>query len=143
MVHFLQGYVNLNHKFVCRCCMKSMGMSFLLRCNIVQVPGPKKWLILGVSFTHLVKSRDLFFLEAELADNILQWNVLKNMRQMKSYDEMFQAIKALTVHVILKTIILSEEFLQSESIFSFPLKCFDLNCTPRIDTTVYIAEHHP
>ena len=38
--------------------------------HIVQVPGPKKWIILGVSLTHLVESRDLFFLEAEVVDNI-------------------------------------------------------------------------
>ena len=66
-------------------------------CYLVQVPGPEKWLILGVSFTHSVESRDLFFLEAEIADNIFQWDVLKNMRQIKSYDEMFHAIRALTV----------------------------------------------
>ena len=35
-------------------------------------------LILGVSLTHLVESRDLFFLEAEIVDNIFQWNVLRN-----------------------------------------------------------------
>ena len=37
---------------------------------LAQVPGPKKWLILGVSLTHLVESRDLFFLEAEVVDKI-------------------------------------------------------------------------
>ena len=36
---------------------------------LVQVPGPKKWLILGVSLTHVVESRDLCFLEAEVVDN--------------------------------------------------------------------------
>ena len=45
--------------------------------DIDQVPGPKKWLILGVSLTHLVESRNLFFLEAEIVDNIFQWDVLK------------------------------------------------------------------
>ena len=30
-------------------------------------------------------------------DNIFQWDALKNMRQIKSYDGMFQAIRALTV----------------------------------------------
>ena len=34
------------------------------------MPGAKKWLILGVSLTHLVESRDLLFLEAEIVDNI-------------------------------------------------------------------------
>ena len=60
--------------------------------NLVQVPGPKKSLILGVSFTHLVESRDLIFLEAEIVNNIFQSDVLKNVRQIKGYDEMFQAI---------------------------------------------------
>ena len=69
---------------------------------MVQVPGPKKWPTLEVSFTHLVESRDLFFLEAEIVDNIFQWNVLKNMRQINSYDDMFQAIRALTFQKILK-----------------------------------------
>ena len=40
----------------------------------------KKWRILGVSLAHLVESRDLFFLEAEIVDNIFQCDVLKNMR---------------------------------------------------------------
>ena len=31
------------------------------------VPGPKHWLILGVSLTHLVESRDLFLLEVQIA----------------------------------------------------------------------------
>ena len=61
----------------------------------------KKRLIFGVSFTvtltHLVKSRDLLFLEAEIVDNMSQWDVLKNMRQIKNYDDMFQAIRALSV----------------------------------------------
>ena len=69
---------------------------------IVQVPGPKKWLILGVSLTHLVEGRDLFFPEAEIVDNIFQWDVLKNIRQIKSYDDMFQATEALTVKKFLK-----------------------------------------
>ena len=47
--------------------------------------------------THLVESRDLLFLEAEIVDNIFQWDVLKNKRQIKSYDDMFQAIRPLTV----------------------------------------------
>ena len=62
------------------------------------MPGPKKWLILGVSLTHLVGSRDLFFLDAEVAvDNIFQLDVLKNMRQIKSYADVFQAIRGLTI----------------------------------------------
>ena len=44
----------------------------------------KKSLILGVSLTHLVESRDLFFLEAEIIDNIFLWDVLNNTRQIKS-----------------------------------------------------------
>ena len=51
------------------------------------MPGPRKWLILA-------ESRDLFFLEAETLDSIFQWDV---MRQNKSYDDMFQAVRALTV----------------------------------------------
>ena len=76
--------------------------------RIVQVPGPKKWLILGVSLTHLVESRDLFFLEVEIVGNIFQWDVLKNMWWIKSYDDMFQAIRALTIQKILKIRILSQ-----------------------------------
>ena len=56
---------------------------------IVQVPRPKKWLTLGVSFTHSVERRDLFFLEAEVVGSIFQLDVLKNMRQIKSYADMF------------------------------------------------------
>ena len=52
--------------------------------EIVQVQGPKKWLILGVSLTHLVESTDLFFLEAEIVGNDFQWDVLKIMRQIKN-----------------------------------------------------------
>ena len=69
---------------------------------VVQVPGPKKWLMLGVTLTHLVESMDLFFLEAEIVDNIFQWDVLKHKWQIKSYDDMFQAIKAFTVQKVLK-----------------------------------------
>ena len=94
------------------------------------MPGPKKWLILGVNLTHLVISRDLFFLEAEIADNIFQKNVLKNMWQIKSYDDMSQAIRALTVHKMLKIRILSQKFFQNESLFLFSLKCFDFSRTP-------------
>ena len=48
-----------------------------------------------------MESRDLFFLEVEIVDNICQWDVLKH-RQVKSYDDMFQAIRALIVQKILK-----------------------------------------
>ena len=75
-----------------------MGISH----NLVQVPGPKKWLILGVSLTHFEEGRDLFFLEAEIVDKVFQWDVLKNIQQIKSYDEMFQATEALTVQKFLK-----------------------------------------
>ena len=91
--------------------------------------------------THSVKSRDLFFLEAEIVDNIFQWDVLKNMRQIKSYDDMFPAIRALTVQKNSKKN-LKSKFLQNESFFSFSLKCLDLNCNPKKDTTIYIAWHH-
>ena len=47
------------------------------------MPGPKKCLILGVSLTHLVESRDLFFLEAEIVDDIFKWGVLKTARQIR------------------------------------------------------------
>ena len=50
---------------------------------VVQVPGPKKWLILGIGLIHLVERRYLFLLEAEVAENIFQLDVLKNMRQIK------------------------------------------------------------
>ena len=110
------------------------------RHNIGQVIGPEKWLILGVSLTHLV---ELFFLEAEIVDNIFQWDVLKNMRQIKSYDDMFQAIRALTVQKILKIRILSQKFFENESFFSFSVKCFDIKgIIPRKDTTIHIAWYH-
>ena len=80
--------------------------------------GPKKWL-LGVSLTHLVENRGLFLLEADTVDSNFQWDVLKNMRQMRSYDDMFQAIRALTVQKILKIRVLRQKFLQNESFFSF------------------------
>ena len=83
------------------------------------MPGPKKWLILGVSLTHLVKSRDLFFLETVIVDNIFQWDVPKNVRQIKSYDDMIQAIRASTVQEILKIRIVSQKLLQNESFSRF------------------------
>ena len=57
--------------------------------------------------THLVECRDLFFLEEKIIDNVFQWDVPKNMRHTESYDDMFQAIRALTVQKILKIIILT------------------------------------
>ena len=87
----------------------------------------KKWIILGVSLAHLVESRDLFFLEAETVDNIFQWDVLKNMRKIKSYVDTFQTIRAKN----LKIRISSQNFLQNKSFFSFSHKCFYLNCTPK------------
>ena len=54
------------------------------------------WLILRVSLTHLVESRNLFFLDAETVEDTFQWDVLKNMLQIKCYDDMFQSIRALT-----------------------------------------------
>ena len=67
------------------CNLYFANISSLLLVILVQVPGPKKWLILRVGLTHLVESRDLFFLEAEIVNNIFQWDVLKNMRQIKSF----------------------------------------------------------
>ena len=87
--------------------------------QFVQVSEPKKWLILGVSLTHLVERRYLFFREAEISDNIFQWDELKNMRQIKSYDDMFQAIRALIVRKFLKIRILSQKFLQNKSFLHF------------------------
>ena len=109
---------------------------------VVQVPDPKNWLILRFSLTRLVESRDLFFLEAEVVDNIFQLDVLKNMGQIKSYADMFDAIRGLTVRKILKIRISSQKLLKNESFFSFSLKRFDLNCIPRKDTTTKIAWHH-
>ena len=109
--------------------------------EVVQVSGPKKWLILGVSLTHLVESRDLLFLEEKIVENIFQWDALKNtcMWQIKSYGDMFQAIRALTVQKILKIRIFSPKLLQNGSCFSFAVKCFDSNYTPRKITFIYIA----
>ena len=77
------------------------------------------------------------FLEAEIVDNSFQWDVLKNMRQIKSYVDMFQAVQK-----ILKIRILTPKFLQNQSFFLFFLKCFDLSCTTRKDTTIYIGQYH-
>ena len=43
----------------------------------------------------------------------------EKMQQMKSYDDMFQAIRALTVQKILKIRILSQTFLQNERFSRF------------------------
>ena len=45
--------------------------------------------LIWVSLIHLAESRSLFFLEAEIVNNIFQWDAIKNMRQIKSYDDMF------------------------------------------------------
>ena len=103
------------------------------------MPGPKRWLIFGVSLISLVESSDLFFLEARIID---QWDKLKNMWQIRSYDDMFLAFNGFDHSKILKIRILSKKFLENEGFFSFSLKCFNLNCTPRIDTTTKIAWHH-
>ena len=55
---------------------------------LVQVPGPEKEFISGVSLIHSSESRCLSFLEAGKVNNIFQWDVLKNRRQIKSYDDM-------------------------------------------------------
>ena len=52
------------------------------------------------------------------------------MLQIKCYDDIFQAIRALTVKKIPKIRISSQKFLQNESFLLFSLKGFDLNCTP-------------
>ena len=64
------------------------------------------------------------------------------MGQIKSYDNMFRAIRALTVQKIHKIRMLSQKFLQNESFYLFSLKFFDLGYAPRKDKTIYIAWHH-
>ena len=64
------------------------------------------------------------------------------MRPIKSYADMFQATRGLTIPKILKIRISSQKFFQNESFFSFSLKRFDLNCIPREDATIKIAWHH-
>ena len=75
--------------------------------------------MLGDSLTHLVESGDLFFLKADIVDNIFQWNVLKNMRQIKSYDDMFQAIRALIVQNIFKIRILRRNSCKTKAFSRF------------------------
>ena len=48
------------------------------------------WLILGFSLTHSAESSNLFRLEAEVVDNIIQWDVLQNMLHIKSHNGIFQ-----------------------------------------------------
>ena len=134
------------HNTFCRYLLKSQikiyGIYGLTETQfLVQVPGQKKWLILGVSLSQVVESRDQFFLEAEVVDNISQLDVLKNMRQVTSYADMFQAIRGLTILKIVKIRMSTQKFSQNRSFFSFSLKCFDLNCIPRKDTTIKIAWH--
>ena len=74
------------------------------------------YFILGVSLTHLVESRYQFFLDAEIIDNIFQWDVLKLVAD-KSYGDIFQTMRAFNVCKILNTKILSKKFLQNESCF--------------------------
>ena len=68
-----------------------------------------------------MESRDLFFLEAEIVDNIFQWDALKNMRQVKSYDGMFHAIRALTVQKSLKIRISSQNYWKTKILSRFLL----------------------
>ena len=81
--------LSFQHRLAC----KSFRLSFKIDPVYHISPGArtKRWLILGVSLTFLVERRDLLFLEAEKVDNISQWDALKNMRQIKIYDDMFQA----------------------------------------------------
>ena len=38
--------------------------------------------------SQMAENLPMFFLEAEIVDNIFQWDVLKNIRQLKCYDDM-------------------------------------------------------
>ena len=64
-------------------------------------------------------------LEAEIVDNNFHWDVLKNMLQIKNYDDMFQAIRALTVQKILTIRIFSQKSCKMKA-FLVSLKCLDL-----------------
>ena len=75
-------------------------------------------------------------------NDIFQWDVLKNMLQIKSYDGMFQAMSAMTVKKNSQNKNLKSKLLQNKSFFSFSLKCLDLNCTPKKDTAIYIAWYY-
>ena len=52
---------------------------------IVQVPGSKKCLILGVGLTHLVESWDTLYKLLEGVSYVVEWDVLKVMRPNKNY----------------------------------------------------------
>ena len=72
-----------------------MKMSFDMHLSSVNMPNKESIisylsecqdqtrLTLGVSLNHLVESKDLLFLKAEIVHNIFQWDVLKIMRQIK------------------------------------------------------------
>ena len=83
---------------------------------LIQVPGPKKWLILGVNLTHLVESRDLFFLEADSWQHF-SMGCTEKYAADKSYDDLFQAIRALTVQKILKSKNLKSEIFPKWKLF--------------------------
>ena len=100
-------------------CLNRFASALKLIPPISPGAGPKQWLILRVSLTHSAESRDLLFLAGEIVDNIFQWDVLKNMRQIKGYDDMFQAIRAVTVKKILKIRISSKIFLKNERFSRF------------------------
>ena len=123
------------HPFILQNCVFNLADSYLI--DLVHVPVPKQWLILGVSLTHLVETRDLFFLETEIVDNIFRWDLLKNMRQINSYDDMFQAIRALTVQRILKIRILSEKFFQNGC------SCFWNETSRKIEHTNFLFRFKP
>ena len=76
------------------------------------------------SLTHLVESRDLFLIEAEVVDNIFQWDALKNVQQIKSFDDMFHATRALTFQKILKIRILSQNSCKMKALSCFLSNAF-------------------
>ena len=77
--------------------------------------------------TNLVESRDLLFLEAVIVHSIFQLDVLKNMWQIRSYADMFQAIKGFrSVYLYGQT---EFQLLQiSISGFSHPRSAFQVFC---------------
>ena len=64
------------------------------------------------------------------------------MRQRKSYDNMFQAIRALTVQKILKISILSQNSCKMEAFSRFLSYALIQIVLQEQDTTIYIAYHH-
>ena len=46
---------------------------------LVHVPGPKSGLFWSKVVSHLVESRDPYCLEAEVVDNVFQWDVLTDV----------------------------------------------------------------